>query len=317
MCLLGAVTQSLPTAVVRPHATVYASANARKNGWLRAKINGEADPLLLAATNAASLRFQETHRPEPLFLDPYAGCLIDPTVQMDLKKYSHHYCLATKFIDDKLLQTVSHIDGLKQVVILTDGMDTRPYRLNWPISSIIFDISPERIFKKSSEMLKGVGARIPRSCMLLHIPLESSNIQQSLCSKGFNGNQPSIWAMQGLSIMTLASFEEILLTVGSLAINGSLFVGELPAWLAETELGSKASTEKWMEKIFMNNGFRVDTIHYNEVARNLGKELAPKESKNILFVAEQLRFSDDQMEIWRRELHRIEEEGDEEGFEEL
>lgn len=55
---------------------------------------------------------------EPLFVDPYAGCLVPPDVQMDLKKYSHHYCLATKFIDDKLLRTVNHMDGLKQVVLL-------------------------------------------------------------------------------------------------------------------------------------------------------------------------------------------------------
>jgi hypothetical protein len=53
---------------------------------------------------------------EPLFVDPYAGCLVAPNVQMDIKQCSHHYCLATKFIDDKLLQTVNHIDGLKQVV---------------------------------------------------------------------------------------------------------------------------------------------------------------------------------------------------------
>lgn len=53
---------------------------------------------------------------EPLFVDPYAGCFVAPNVEMAMKKYSHHYCLATKFIDDKLLRTVNHIDGLKQVV---------------------------------------------------------------------------------------------------------------------------------------------------------------------------------------------------------
>ncbi|XP_057994979.1 O-methyltransferase 1, chloroplastic isoform X2 [Hevea brasiliensis] len=254
---------------------------------------------------------------EPLFVDPYAGCLIDPTVQMDLKKYPHHYCLATKFIDDKLLHTVNNIDGLKQVVLFTDGMDTRPYRLNWPTSSIIFDISPERIFKKSDERLKGVGAKIPRNCMFLHVPLESSNIQQNLQAKGFNGNEPSIWAIQGLSIMTLASLEEILFIVSSLAMNGCLLLGELPALLAETEIGRKSSTEKWIDKLFMTNCFRVDVISYDEVASSLGKELATGDYKNILFVAEQLRFSDDQMETWRREFQRIEEEGDEEGFEEL
>ncbi|KAJ0111820.1 hypothetical protein Patl1_00990 [Pistacia atlantica] len=273
----------------------------KKNGLLlKAKLNNQSDPLLQEATKSASL--------QPLFVDPYAGCLVPPNVQMDMKKHSHHYCLATKFIDDKLLRTV---------VLLTDGMDTRPYRLNWPNSTIIFDISPERVFRKSAEKLEGVGAKIPRSCLYLHVPLESSNIQEVLHSKGFNGNRPSIWAFQGLPVMTLASFEEILLLISSLAINGCFFLGELPAWLTETEIENKPTTEKWMEKLFMSNGFRVGMVSYSEVASSLGKELAPGYYKNILFVAEQLRFSDDQMETWRREFQRVEEGADEEGFEEL
>lgn len=41
--------------------------------------------------------------------------------------------------------------------------------------------------------------------------------------------------------MTLANFKEILSIVSSLAMNGCLFLGELPAWLAETEIGVKVS----------------------------------------------------------------------------
>lgn len=39
--------------------------------------------------------------------------------------------------------------------------------------------------------------------------------------------------------MTLASFEEILFVVSGMAMNGCFFLGELPAWLAETEFGTK------------------------------------------------------------------------------
>lgn len=46
----------------------------------------------------------------------------------------------------------------------------------------------------------------------------------------------------------------------------------------------------------MSNGFRVKTIVLEEVARRLGKELRSGPYKNIPFVAEQLRFSDDQVE---------------------
>ncbi|KAL6271851.1 uncharacterized protein Pyn_33966 [Prunus yedoensis var. nudiflora] len=316
-CFLG-FAHAPATAILRRPVTYTTSRTYRNGGLrLRARLVEENDPLLQSALDSASLRFRETHRPEPLFVDPYAGCFVAPNAQMDMKQSSDHYCLATKFIDDKLLRTVNHIDGLKQVVLLTDGMDTRPYRLSWPTSTIIFNISPERVFKRAAEKLQGVGAKIPRSCVSLHVPLESSNIQQSLRAKGFNGNRPSIWAMQGLPVMTLASFEDILLTVSGSAMNGCFFLGELPAWLAETEIGIKTSARKWMEKLFMNNGFRVDMICYEEVARSLGKELASGCYKNILFSAEQLRFSDDQMETWRKEFQRAEEEGDEEGFEEL
>lgn len=57
----------------------------------------------------------------------------------------------------------------------------------------------------------------------------------------------------------------------------------------------QSSTGQWMEKLFMSNGFRVDIIGYDDIARNLGKQLAQGDYKNILFVAEQLQFSDDQV----------------------
>lgn len=47
--------------------------------------------------------------------------------------------------------------------------------------------------------------------------------------------------------MTLASFEEILFVVSGLAMNGCIFLGELPAWLTETDIGIKVGChiDKW------------------------------------------------------------------------
>ncbi|KAE8683407.1 hypothetical protein F3Y22_tig00111208pilonHSYRG00158 [Hibiscus syriacus] len=72
-----------------------------------------------------------------------------------------------------------------------------------------------------------------------------------------------------------------------------------------------------MGNLFMSNDFKVEMISYDEVTKRLGKVVKPGDSENILFVAEQLRCLYDQMETWRRELQRVEEDGDEEGFEEL
>ncbi|KAL9261519.1 hypothetical protein AKJ16_DCAP01709 [Drosera capensis] len=61
---------------------------------------------------------------------------------------------------------------------------------------------------------------------------------------------------------------------------------------------------------------------YEALARSLREELWDGDPDGIHFAAEHLRLSDDQireklMENWRSEFHRIEEDGDEEGFEEL
>lgn len=161
-----------------------------------AKLNSGDDPLLQAAIHAATLRFKETHRPEPLFHDPYVACLVPENTSSDVEQYTHPHCFATRFIDDKMLETLRNTDGLKQVVLLTDGADTRPYRLTWPSSTLIFEVSPDRIYTEACQELVGIGAQIPRSCLLLHVPSEALSIEEALRNKGFNGNRPSIWALQ-------------------------------------------------------------------------------------------------------------------------
>ncbi|XP_010914466.1 O-methyltransferase 1, chloroplastic isoform X2 [Elaeis guineensis] len=247
---------------------------------------GREDPdlLLRAALRAASLRFQETLRPDPLFVDPYASCLLSPVNgHQDMEEQPpvltttlspYHYRLATKFLDDKLLSLVSSMDELRQIVLLTDGMDTRPYRLSWPQPSIVYDVSPGRVFKVASQRLKGTGAKISRNCMLVHVPLESSDLQAILCEKGFKGDKPSLWVLQ-------------------------------------------ATVQKYMEKLFMSHGFRSDVFDYGEVAKNMLLDPPSGAYENVLFLAEQLQLSDAQMESWWMHFERIEEEGDEEGFEEL
>ncbi|KAF5811097.1 putative methyltransferase Ppm1/Ppm2/Tcmp, S-adenosyl-L-methionine-dependent methyltransferase [Helianthus annuus] len=281
--------------------------------------NDHHHPYFQSAVTRASFRFQESLRSEPLFVDPYAGCFAPPDLELDenWNQKLHHYCVGTRFIDDQLLSATKGVDGAKQVVLFTDGMDTRAYRLKWPSSTVIFDVSPQAVFNTASQKLQDVGAKILRSCLHLHVPLESSDMQQLLCDKGFNGSRPSIWVFQGFPITNLAAFKEILFMVSSLAMKGCLFLGELPMWLTETQVGVKSSVEKWMYEIFMSYGFRVRMIGYDEVAKNLGQKHAVGDSDYVLFVAEHLRFSDYEMEIWRREFQRVEEEGDEDGFEEL
>ncbi|KAK1291995.1 hypothetical protein QJS10_CPB17g01278 [Acorus calamus] len=284
------------------------------------QVGGEPHRLLRNAVDAASLRFRETHLPEPLFVDAYAGCFLSSPTELAGTNAvsSSRYCLATKFIDDKLMSIVNGVDGPRQIVLLTDGMDTRPYRLRWPRSSLIFDVSPAGVYELARQRLEGVGAKIAKTCMLLHVPYESSDLQECLRMKGLSGSIPSVWAIQGLPVMNLAMLEELLVMVSSMAMKGCTFFGELSVQLWEPGSENyKSDTQKWVDKLFMSHGFHVDIVAYDEIARNLNRGSPGGDHGSILFVAQQLRLSDDQMERWRLEFQRIEEAADEDGFEEM
>ncbi|PAN10197.2 hypothetical protein PAHAL_2G078000 [Panicum hallii] len=244
----------------------------------------EVDQHLLAALHAARIRDEESRRSDPLFIDPYAAVLLSHDVAHHHMDYlvSHavvcydHYRLTTRYIDDKLQNLVSNSEDIRQIVLLTDGMDTRPYRLSWPRLSVVYDVSPGKVFSTATRQLRGSGAKVSRNCVLLHTPLESPDLQEGLSKNGFNGNRLSLWVLQGLE-------------------------------------------QENLEKLFFTQGFQVSFVRYDDVVKDVGLDLAtPWEQRGrLLFVAEQLRFSDAQMESFRMHFERIEEDADEDGFEEL
>uniref|UniRef100_A0A0E0E9L3 S-adenosyl-L-methionine-dependent methyltransferase n=1 Tax=Oryza meridionalis TaxID=40149 RepID=A0A0E0E9L3_9ORYZ len=232
---------------------------------------------------------------------------------------TEHYRLVTRYIDDKLQHFISNSDDLRQIVLLTDGMDTRPYRLSWPRLSVVYDVSPGRVFITASQQLRGAGAKISRNCVVLHTSSESPDLQAGLNKNGFNGNRPSLWVLQGLPLFTFKSLEDLLLVIGNLAMKGSIFIGEVPRFTQWGIATDMASEQDRLENLFFTQGFRVSFVHYEEVAKDvgLGLDSPPEVHGRALFIAEQLRFSDAQMESFRMHFERIEDDADEDGFEEL
>ncbi|KAI3864982.1 hypothetical protein MKW92_020492 [Papaver armeniacum] len=291
-CFAPAGVVSSSAACIRffaPKNNIFISRKKNICGFV-AKLSNDNVPLLQSATNGASHRFQEIQKPEPLFRDPYAGCfLTDYDVQRDIDQYSSfasHYCLATKFIDD-VSYLICHAGCF---------MDTRPYRLQWPTSTVMFDVSTEQVYMF-----------VPTRCLLVHVPSNSSDTEEILYRKGFDGIRPSIWALQGIPMMTLEKFKEILVLVGNLATKKCIFVGELPARLVEADSLMKGlehpDTRNWIDKLFRSYGFYVKLIEYDEVAENLSRDPPSGDSKNILFGAEQLRLSDCQS--WREWYQKV------------
>lgn len=116
---------------------------------------------------------------------------------------------------------------------------------------------------------------------------------------------------------TMTNLIDILSLVSSSAMKGSIFLGELPTSLAveSSQIEAKDNRQDRIRRLLVNHGFRVNATSHDEI--NKDTQLDESGGGSLLFIAKQLRFSDAQMEMWRTHLERMEDDGEEEGFEEL
>eukprot|EP00249_Psilotum_nudum_P012462 c23799_g1_i2 orf=91-1074(+) len=280
---------------------------------------------LLAAVGAAAMRMHAGRVAKPLINDPYAASLVAlipdaPNGDNSCNFDGHHYEIATRFIDDSLLDTVKQDNAVRQVVLLSDGMDTRPYRLPWPPNTLIFDVSFDAVFKLAREQLLVSGAKVPKMCLFRHVsaePVDWERWSLALKEVGYQGDKPSVWVLQGLDHLT-SGLQDILTCVSSLAMKGAFVFGELPLTALDTAF--KDTGKQQLEEVFMGQGFKVKTVSYHKIAQEYvctqyEEFTGGGFGKRFLFVAQQLRLSDDQVAKARREIEIAEEAGDEDTFE--
>ena len=64
----------------------------------------------------------------------------------------------TRFLDQFLADAGRA--GIRQVVILASGLDTRPYRLWWPRGTTVYEIDRPDVLEFKAEVLRGLGAAL-------------------------------------------------------------------------------------------------------------------------------------------------------------
>ncbi|GBF93628.1 hypothetical protein Rsub_06350 [Raphidocelis subcapitata] len=118
----------------------------------------------LAAARAAESRLGPE---KALFSDPWAELLSEGAeargdeAALDV--------LATRYIDECLMNAVDQVsvnsisDGeYRQVVLLGDGFDARPFRLPWPPGTVLFLVAPPEAHERAEALLTAAGGGAPR-----------------------------------------------------------------------------------------------------------------------------------------------------------
>jgi methyltransferase (TIGR00027 family) len=167
------------------------------------------------ALGVAASRAVETAGVNPLIRDDFAHVLVaaagptwarlaDPELAWldgdQLGRREHrlgidYQAVRTHFFDEYFDNAVR--GGIRQVVILAAGLDSRAYRLDWPAGTAVFEVDQPKVLEYKTGILQQHGAAPTASRRAVPVDLRE-NWPAALTAAGFDRTQPTAWLAEGL-----------------------------------------------------------------------------------------------------------------------
>jgi methyltransferase (TIGR00027 family) len=199
-----------------------------------------ATALVVAAARAA-----ETESARPLFRDPYARVFLDaagegtwsmfdraaaagadPELVEHIQGLQDFFAARTEFIDDFFAAAAEA--GIRQVVILAAGLDSRAWRLAWPDGTQLYELDQPKVLDFKSTTLREQGAE--PTARRIEIPVDlRQDWPTALQQNGFNPKVPTAWSVEGLLRYLPSSAQDLLFErLHELSAPGSRVVANAP-----------------------------------------------------------------------------------------
>jgi methyltransferase (TIGR00027 family) len=202
------------------------------------------------AVMVAAARAAETDKPDPLIRDPYARILVteagtgvwekmldsdllDKVASIDAEAaaiFEHmrgYQAVRTHFFDGHFLAAAEA--GIRQVVILASGLDSRAYRLDWPAGTTVYEIDQPKVLEYKSATLAAHGAAPSADRHAVAIDLRQ-DWPAALIAAGFDPKAPTAWLAEGLLMYLPADAQDRLFTqITELSAPGSRIAAETAA----------------------------------------------------------------------------------------
>jgi methyltransferase (TIGR00027 family) len=204
------------------------------------------------ALGVAAARAAETESENPLISDPFARVFLnaagdgmwnwfaapdlpaelaeaEPDLKARMLGMVDYMAARTSFFDNFFLDATRA--GIRQVVILAAGLDSRAWRLPWPDGpggTTVYELDQPRVLEFKSSALAESGAR-PTST-LVDVPVDlRHDWPAALREAGFESSAPSVWSAEGLLPFLPAAAQELLFErVHTLGAPGSRIAVEAP-----------------------------------------------------------------------------------------
>jgi len=103
--------------------------------------------------------------------------------------------LRTRYFDDYLGRIAGEC-GIRQIVLLGAGLDTRAFRLNWPEGTTLYEVDQPALLEYKELALEEHGAQPNCTRMVVPADLREEWIP-ALRSCGYDAGRPSGWLLEG------------------------------------------------------------------------------------------------------------------------
>lgn len=167
------------------------------------------------ALAVAASRAVETAGPDPLIRDEFAALLVSAAgpawarladAQMAWLDGDEHgqrlhrvgcdyQAVRTHYFDEYFGSATE--SGIRQVVILAAGLDSRAYRLPWPPGTQVYEIDQPKVLEYKAEILGSHGARPTAGRHAVAVDLRE-DWPAALVDAGFAPDRPTAWLAEGL-----------------------------------------------------------------------------------------------------------------------
>jgi methyltransferase (TIGR00027 family) len=241
------------------------------------------------AVMVAAARAAETRQGDALISDPYADMLvegagtgawstmldeeivekaaaIDPEIAAIFRHMRNYQAVRTHFFDEHFTRATEA--GIRQIVILASGLDSRAYRLAWPDGTTVFEIDQPKVLEyKAGKMADN---DVLPSATLHQVPIDLRNDwPTALRERGFDPSQPTAWLAEGLLMYLPADAQDRLFSlITELSAPGSRIAAEAVGVRSDER---RARMQERFEKIAAELGIEreidVQELMYNDPDR--------------------------------------------------
>jgi methyltransferase (TIGR00027 family) len=240
----------------------------------------------VTALSVAAARAVETAAADPLIRDQFAYLLVSTAGQQWARLASstewidddEHGRRAHRLAIDYQAVRTHHFDsyfaeaataGIRQVVILAAGLDSRAFRLDWPAGTAVYEIDQPQVVHYKTTTLESAGAAPTADRRTVQVDLRD-DWAAALTAAGFDPRQPTAWLAEGLLPYLPAEAQDRLFEIlTGLSAPGSRFAVEAFSVGAADNEARRVARRARFDRIRQRLGLdiNVETLTYQESDR--------------------------------------------------